>query len=800
MADPERTDHTHLHPAATLPFPTRERPRSSLPIALTPLVGREDEIAIVASTLRRDQVRLVTLTGPGGVGKTRLAIEVATRMREAFPDGIWFIGLAPITDPGLVTSAVAQVLGVREAGDESFVTRLTAFLHDKRALLFLANIEHVVEAAPLIVELLAACPGLSILVTSRVRLRLTAEREHAVPPLSLPGRDGQAPGSRGDAATLTRSEAVRLFVERAQAVQEDFALTDANAPAVAAICGHLEGLPLAIELAAARVKVLPPPTLLARLERRLPLLTGGGRDLPARQRTMRDTIAWSYDLLPEDEKRLFRRLAVFGGGFTLQAAEVVCPDEGESTFGVLDGIAALVDNSLLDRRDGPGDEPRYQMLETAREFALEQLAANGEAEQLGRRHARFFVDFAECVGPVVDGADQRAAVASLDADEANLRAAIGWTIAHGERVLALRITWALWSYWFTRGRFREGTAWTEQALALPGDAPLHLRILALDITANMYSLSGDYERAAATATALRELAHREGDAIGEALSFFQLSFVARNEGDHDAAVERAEEALARFRALRCKRWLPWAVERAGLERLGRGDVDHAARLFRESVNLFLEMGNEGGTAMALCNLGLALTVQGDLAGAALLLRAALNREVALERHWEIVDVLLGLADVALARKQAPRAARLLGAAEALREQVGYARHGWARDSYDRMAAAVRSAVGDDAFGRLWQEGQELPLSAAVTEALAVADGPFPATSPADGGDMADARLTPRERDVLRLLVEGRSDRQIAETLSISPKTAGNHVSAILAKLDVETRTAAVAQALRRGLI
>jgi predicted ATPase/DNA-binding CsgD family transcriptional regulator len=804
MVDPERTDHAHIQPAATLPFPTRERPRSSLPIGLTPLIGRDDEMAGVASTVRREQARLVTLTGPGGVGKTRLAIAVASQVRQDFPGGVWFVGLAPVTEPALVAAAVAQVLGVRDAGEEPLVTRLTAFLRDKRALLVLDNFEHVAEASPLIPELLTACPALSILVTSRVRLRLTAEREHAVPPLSLPGRDGEAPQGRENVDTLlARSEAVRLFVERAQAVQEDFALSDANAAAVAAICRRLDGLPLAIELAAARVKVLAPPALLTRLERRLPLLTGGGRDLPTRQRTMRDAIAWSYELLPEEDQRLFRRLAVFVGGFTLQAAEAVCPIADASLHGVLNGIATLVDNSLLRREDGPGGETRYQMLETVREYALEQLAADGEAEEaedLGRRHARFFLDFAECVGPLVDGADQRAAVASLDADGANLRAAIGWAIAHEESALALRMTWAMWSYWFTRGRFREGTAWTEQALALPGAAPLQLRMLSLDITANMYSLSGEYERAAATANALRDLAHREGDAIGEALSLFQLSFVARHEGDHDAAVVLAEEAVARFRAVRCKRWLPWAVERAGLERLGRGDVDRAARLFRESINLFLEMGNEGGTAMALCNLGLALTAQGDVAGAALLLRAALQREVALERAWQIADVLLGLADVALARRQVRRAGLLLGAYEALRETVGYARHGWARDSSDRIAAGVRSAVGDDAFGRLWRQGQALPLAAAVTEALAVADGPSPSAGDEDGGDAAEPRLTPRERDVLRLLVEGRSDRQIAQTLSISPKTAGNHVSAILAKLGVETRTAAVAQALRRGLV
>jgi DNA-binding CsgD family transcriptional regulator len=324
-------------------------------------------------------------------------------------------------------------------------------------------------------------------------------------------------------------------------------------------------------------------------------------------------------------------------------------------------------------------------------------------------------------------------------------------------------------------------------------------MFALNVSANMHSLSGAFDRAAVVAQTLLELARREGDAIGEAMAHFDLSFVARNDGDVEAAIEHSEAALARFRAMRCRGWLPWAAQRAGIERLGHGDLDRAERLFREAVNRFVEMGNAGGAAMALCNLGFALHDKGDVDGAELLLRAVLKREVALEREWQIADVLLGLADVALTRRQVRRAALLLGANDTLREKVGYPPHGWMRDASHRIESDARSALGDDTFSRVWRRGQRMALSAAVTEALAEVDRQVSSVSRTDDAALEVPSLTSRERDVLRLLAEGQSDRQIAAALSISPKTVGNHVSSILAKLEVETRTAAATQAVRRGL-
>jgi predicted ATPase/class 3 adenylate cyclase len=434
--------HTAL-PAEFPPLRTLESRPNNLPLQPTVLIGREREVAAIRALLAREAVRLVTLTGTGGTGKTRLALQVAADLLAGQPDGVWFIPLATVTDPAQVATAIAETFGLREAAGTRLIDTLTNYLREKRLILLLDNFEHLVTGAPLVSDLLAACPDLTVLVTSRTPLQLRGEHEAPVPPLVLP--DLSQPSTP---EALPQYEAVRLFIERARDVKPDFAVTNANAPAVAAICHRLDGLPLALELAAARIRVLPPVAMLARLEQRLPLLTGGARDLPARQRTLRATIAWSHDLLGPNEQVLFRQLAIFVGGCTLEAAETVASLH-DREIDVLDGLELLVVHNLVRQEERAG-ESWFRMLETIREFGLEQLAAKSETADVQRRHAAYYLALAEAADPGLKGPTPRSWIERVEAEFDNFQAAHAWAIANDATEMSIRLRTTMYRLWFTR--------------------------------------------------------------------------------------------------------------------------------------------------------------------------------------------------------------------------------------------------------------------------------------------------------------------------------------------------------------
>lgn len=598
--------------------------RSNLPAQSTPLIGREVESEAVTQLLLRPEVRLLTLTGPGGTGKTRLGLQLATNALAAFDDGVFFVSLVPITEPALVLLTIAETLGVFLSPLRSLSESIIAHLVEKKLLLLLDNFEQVVAAAPGLAELLAACPQLKILVTSRVVLRLTGEHEFAVQPLATPD-----PKQTLSLEALGHFAAIELFRQRAQSVQPNFTITHENAKAIAEICYRLDGLPLAIELAAARLKIFSPQAILARLEKRFELLKGGPRDVP-RHQTLRQAIAWSYDLLNHDEQMVFRRMAVFTGGCTLEAVEALCHAMADLSISALDGVAALIDRSLLRQDQTEDNEPRFMMLETIREFALEALQASGEWEKVRRVHADFFVALAEKAGPELTGAKLKVWLTKLEREHDNFRAIFKWVAETGAAEDGLRLGSVIWRFWNVRGYLLEGREQLTTLLALPDAAErTTLRASVLNALAIITFQLSDYCGVRPFLYESLEIARELGDKRNIGLAISNLSWTGSILGELKAAQEWAEESLALYRELNDKRGISVAFNNLGWAMAFSGDFNLSQEFMEKSLRLRQEIADERGIGFAMMNLGWVEGMLGRFEKATTLMEEALQRLEAL---------------------------------------------------------------------------------------------------------------------------------------------------------------------------
>ncbi len=695
-------------PADFPPLRTLDIGPNNLPVQPTPFIGREQEVQECLHLLRRQEVRLLTLTGPGGIGKTRLALQVAAELSDLFPDGLYFVNLAPLRDPALVVHTIAQALDLQETAEHPLLDLVKAFLREKQLLLLLDNFEQVVSAALQVAELLAACPRLKVLVTSRMVLHVQAEQEVAIPPLCVPD-----PRQLPEVVALAQYDALALFIQRAQAVKPAFQLSHANARAIAEICLHLEGLPLAIELAAARIKLLPPQALLARLTPRLTILSSGARDVPERQQTLRNTIAWSYQLLDAQVQRLFRRLSVFVGGCTLQAIEAMGAALDGEAGGVFEGVACLLDQSLLQQSESEGEEPRLVMLETIREYAWEGLEALGERETTCQAHAEYFLALTEQAEPELDGPQQVVWLERFEREYDNLRAALQWSLeqagegeAKQRQELALRLVAGLGLFWKGRGHYREGRDFLERALAGSTAVAAPLQVKALQVAAHLAFQQGDLDRAEALFEECLPRCRDLGDTAGMAHSLARLGAIASNRSNFVVASSRTEEALALFREVGNIFGIAWSLLGLSIPLRHRGEYARAFSLNEEALALFREVGSIYGIVWSLFGLAKVLFCsQGDPAtGRALLEEAlALCKEMGLKESmsWALADlgeVVLQQGDAVTARSR-------------LQESLGLARE---IGKKEYMASSLRLLARVAAF-----EGDYPAARALYEESLAI---------------------------------------------------------------------------------
>jgi predicted ATPase/DNA-binding CsgD family transcriptional regulator len=696
--------------AAPLPDAVQRTARYNGPAEANRFIGRKYTLEAIIRLL--DTTHLLTLVGPPGTGKTRLALQIACDLADTFQHGVYFVSLAPIHDAAHVTNAIASALGINESRGRPLIETLKQVLHDSHMLLILDNFEHLLPAATQVSELLAAAPYLTVLATSREPLHLYGEHEYAVPPLELPDPEYIGPQALADC------ESVALFMQRARAVRSDFELTPANALDIARICVRLEGLPLAIELAASRIKLLTPRLLLARLGSRLDTLTGGAQDLPARQQTLRNTLEWSYNLLNEGEKLLFARLAVFQGGCSLDAIEAVCAEA--LPMDIFDGLISLVDKSLIRQSEALGGEPRFVMLETIHEYAWEQLRASDEAAMMQQRHTEYFVQMAERAAPELRQSGFSYWMNRLENEDNNLLAVLEWSLEDGDVELGLRLVAALRDFWLMSSRFMQAENWTQCALAKSKTLAPPLRIGALT-TAGIVLYYSSQQRAlqkrllqdALELTRVADDQHNKA----WALVFLGMASVGQA-SEYEEARATIEAGLNLFRELGHKPGMAQAFNSMGELMRIHGDLEGAQAAYEACLRVVRETGEKRREAMSLNNLGCVTMHRGDVQRAKQLFRNALSKrlEVGHDKRGSVTNILF-LAGAIAATGDPERAARLFGAAKALLEPMGVGLEPGDQPEYDRDLAVVRAQIDDATFQMCWQEGRALSLEQAAAYAL-----------------------------------------------------------------------------------
>jgi len=766
-------------------------------------LGRMEELELIRRLLVDGTARLLTLTGPAGVGKTRLALEVVRRFGSDFPNGARFVDLTALRDPAEVPSALAKSLGLPDTAPALALERLSACLQERETLLILDNFEQVLPAASLLDTLLQSAPGLRFLVTSRELLHLRVEQTLPVPPLALPD-----PAHLPPLESLAEVQSVALFLQRAQKINPGFRLTDENARAVAELCVRLDGLPLAIELAAARTRLLSPQMLLERLEQRLSLLRWEAQDLPVRQHTLRSAIAWSYDLLAEDEQVLFRRLGIFVGGFTLEAAEAIVVDAPSQAIDVVECLASLVDKNLvLSEEDGEGRH-RFRLLESVRDFALEQVTGREEGDSVGRAHARYFLELGERAAPELVGPSQRAWFLRLEWEHGNLRTALQWLWSHGENDLALRLTAALGYFWEVRGYLREGQQALEDALDRVPDADRRLRARLLNRLGSLLIWQREAERAEVVIDEALTLGRELQDSDITARSLSQLGRRAAifefADDRRDDAVQLLEEALALRQQMGDRRGTANVQAQLAWIALSRRAYKRAEQLADEALAAYREVGDDAGATVPLILLGLAAGEQGDTAGAAALMRQGLETSGRLrDRRLLVLESKFVVWWLAGEGGDPEQLAMLLAAAEAMDDAIGSMPVGWRQTGTPEAMAALQARLGKERWDEALRRGRAMSFSE-ISELVSLVLDEVGSDGSGGGGLGGKRRrnipLSRREEEVLRLVAEGLTNKEIARQLTVSENTVKTHVTSLFNRLGVDSRARAVAVAASEGLL